>query len=293
MLLILTSCSSIPKETGNLKIYFCPKDNCEEIIIKEIIGSHEIKCAFYDLNLLNLTKVLEYRNAEVLVFEKNYKNFGIKVKSKGLMHNKFCVMDKKALFTGSFNPTLNGNKKNNNNLVYIESETLAKNYLEEFEEIRRRESKRTKNTKVIFNDFLIENYFCPEDECQEKVLKELMKAKQSIHFMTFSFTDKEIAETLIEKSKEITVQGIMERKRIGMKYNVFRYLNESKVKVWLDNNPYTMHHKVFIIDEKTVITGSYNPTKNGNENNDENMLIIHNKDIAKKYVEEYNRIKSD
>ena len=51
-----------------------------------------------------------------------------------------------------------------------------------------------------------------------------------------------------------------------------------------------MHHKVFIIDNKTVITGSYNPTANGNKNNDENMIIIHDKGIANKFLEEFNKI---
>ena len=50
-----------------------------------------------------------------------------------------------------------------------------------------------------------------------------------------------------------------------------------------NNKPGKMHHKVFIIDNKTVITGSYNPTKNGNENNDENILIIYSEELAGEY----------
>ena len=52
-----------------------------------------------------------------------------------------------------------------------------------------------------------------------------------------------------------------------------------------------MHHKVFIIDNKIVVTGSYNPTKNGNEHNDENMLIMHDAMLAEKYVAEFSRLK--
>ncbi len=52
-----------------------------------------------------------------------------------------------------------------------------------------------------------------------------------------------------------------------------------------------MHHKVLIIDEETVITGSFNPTKNGDEGNDENVLIIHDKEIAKKFLGEFNYLK--
>jgi phosphatidylserine/phosphatidylglycerophosphate/cardiolipin synthase-like enzyme len=53
-----------------------------------------------------------------------------------------------------------------------------------------------------------------------------------------------------------------------------------------------MHNKIFIIDRETVITGSYNPTANGNERNNENVVILHNRQIAKKYLEEYEKIKS-
>ena len=54
-----------------------------------------------------------------------------------------------------------------------------------------------------------------------------------------------------------------------------------------DKNKKNMHHKVFIIDNETVITGSYNPTGSGNYRNDENLIIIRNKDIAKGFVEEF------
>ena len=51
-----------------------------------------------------------------------------------------------------------------------------------------------------------------------------------------------------------------------------------------------MHHKVFIIDNETVITGSYNPTSGGDERNDENMLIIHDKSIADAFLREFGNL---
>jgi phosphatidylserine/phosphatidylglycerophosphate/cardiolipin synthase-like enzyme len=53
-----------------------------------------------------------------------------------------------------------------------------------------------------------------------------------------------------------------------------------------------MHHKVFIIDNNTIITGSFNPSKAANEKNDENILIINNKDIAKRFLEEFDYLTS-
>jgi len=51
-----------------------------------------------------------------------------------------------------------------------------------------------------------------------------------------------------------------------------------------------MHNKVFIIDNKTTITGSYNPTSAGTNKNDENMLVIHDEKISDQFLEEFKRI---
>jgi phosphatidylserine/phosphatidylglycerophosphate/cardiolipin synthase-like enzyme len=60
-----------------------------------------------------------------------------------------------------------------------------------------------------------------------------------------------------------------------------------------DGNNQTMHQKVFIIDRETVITGSMNPTGNGDKHNDENVLIIHDPLIAEKFMEEYGRVRGE
>ncbi len=51
-----------------------------------------------------------------------------------------------------------------------------------------------------------------------------------------------------------------------------------------------MHHKVFIIDGKTVVTGSYNPTKGGDERNNENIIVIEDEGFAKRYTDEFNSL---
>ncbi len=44
------------------------------------------------------------------------------------------------------------------------------------------------------------------------------------------------------------------------------------------------------VDNRTVITGSFNPSKAADTRNDENVIIIHNESIAHKYVNEFNRM---
>jgi len=51
-----------------------------------------------------------------------------------------------------------------------------------------------------------------------------------------------------------------------------------------------MHNKFAVIDQRIVITGSYNWTTNATQNNDENLIIITSRDAAAKYNVEFERI---
>jgi phosphatidylserine/phosphatidylglycerophosphate/cardiolipin synthase-like enzyme len=61
------------------------------------------------------------------------------------------------------------------------------------------------------------------------------------------------------------------------------------VPVRQDGNPGTFHHKVIIIDDEIVVTGSLNFSNNADDSNDENVIIIANKDIAALYLQEFDR----
>jgi len=64
------------------------------------------------------------------------------------------------------------------------------------------------------------------------------------------------------------------------------------IDVKLDGNKQTMHNKVFIIDNKIVITGSYNFTEKANEQNNENAIVVHNEEFASRYEDEFEEIYS-
>ncbi len=280
-------------EEGSIDVYFCPVEDCERVLLDEIGKSTDISCAFYDLGLETVSELLIQKQADVFVYEE-HKDFR-EIPSKGLMHHKFCVLDSEKVITGSMNPTVNGAKFNDNNLLVIESETVAYRYLSEFKQINERKTEEYSKRRVApryinISGSLVQLLFCPQERCEQTVLGELEKAKQSVYFMTFSFTSDEIGTTLLELSESgIHVEGVFES-RMNPEHSEFGKLERFSVK---DGNPKTMHHKVFIIDNRTVITGSYNPTWSATTRNDENMLIIDDYLLAEKYVEEYLRVKSE
>ncbi len=256
--------------------------------------------------LQKTSKLLAEKNAAVVIYEPKsllqVKGFGLTAKqaySDSLMHHKFCVLDINTpdarIITGSMNPTENDVKRNDNNLLVIHSNILAVRYQQEFDEIASRTSKDyKKNTpRALFlnlSGIMIEQRFCPQESCEAAVINQIGTAQHNINFMTFSFTSDPIGAALLESTKTgVGIHGVFE-KRQNDQWSEYDKLNRVGVDVLVDKNSYTMHHKVFIIDNSTVITGSYNPTKNGNTANDENLLIIHDTLITAQYEQEFDRV---
>ena len=272
----------VPSETHfNYTVLFCDKDGCLNELIRQINNAAEVSCALYNLDR-SVVYALERNTLAAIVTDSNAKidsSLRFKRKSSGLMHNKFCVFDRKIVWTGSFNPT---KAKSLDSVIVINSSWLAKNYLEEFEELKSNNSIKTTTTKIILNTTIVENYFCPEDNCINILQNKLATAEKSIYFAAYSFTHPKIANELIVKnSGGVAVRGIIEK---GSKYSQFQTLKSNGLEVVEDSKKQIFHHKFFVIDERIVITGSFNPTRNGDTRNDENILIIHDEELAQVYL---------
>ncbi|NQV91482.1 hypothetical protein HQ489_03325 [Candidatus Woesearchaeota archaeon] len=298
-----TVVDSYVEDQGDIGIYFCPHQDCETALVNFIDSAEEeLHCALFDIGLESVQKKILEKSKEIdvkiVTDDGYYKKFNysfVRKDKSGLMHNKFCIVDGKKISGGSMNPTDNGAHKNNNNLLLIESPTLASNYEAEFQEMWEgiyKKGEPVLNPNVKVGDVMLENYFCPDDHCANHVKEELKKAELSIHFMTFSFTHEGIANIILLKHLDnISIEGVMEARQVS-KYSQFMRLETAGINVVKDTNPNNMHHKVFIIDNKTVITGSFNPSANGDTRNDENILIISSEEIAQKYLEEFERLRS-
>ena len=287
-------------------VYFCPREDCVQPLVDLLDSAEEsIHCAVYELDLEPLQQKLVEKSQEIEVqvvtddhYLKEFNHPFVKIDGKnGLMHNKFCVIDNLKIYTGSMNPTNNCAFKNNNNLLVIESKVLAQNYEAEFQEMWKgifKKGDKVLNPLVLLqtspDTIKIKNYFCPEDQCESRIKEELYLANKSIYFLTFSFTSDSIANVLLNKNTRegVEVRGVMEAG--GSNGEMLTLLNKTGFEAVKDANKYKMHHKVFIIDEKIVITGSMNPTGNGNRGNDENILIIESEEIAKRFKEEFDWI---
>ena len=226
----------------------------------------------------------------------NLEDNGVKVvfdKRMGdYMHDKFIVIDDRIVVTGSTNYRDRSFYHNTNDMIIIHSRGVAENYRDEFLEMFNGVfggGARTLHPIQTVDDTIVETYFAPEDGVADKIIHYVSRANRTIYMAAYVFTNREIADSLVRVhvEKNVTVIVVYEEyyaeESQSMRY-LLDYLEEHGIRVYGDVNPYTMHCKLLIIDSKIVVTGSYNPTYHAEYANDENIVVIHSKTIAGKYI---------
>jgi phosphatidylserine/phosphatidylglycerophosphate/cardiolipin synthase-like enzyme len=223
---------------------------------------------------------------------------GIEVRDDGrgaLMHNKFWIFDAQTVWTGSTNITVNGMFRNNNNVIVFDSPELAAIFEREFAEMWAGEYGPTspstvEDQRVIVSGGSVQALFAPEDEVASQLVPLIEGAQHSIRFMAFAFTHEGIGQAVLARARAgVNVRGIFETTGSETEYSEMPLLYCAGVLVRQDGNPRTFHHKVFVIDEQIVVTGSFNFTDNADESNDENVVVVANTDVAAQYLQEFER----
>ncbi|MFH1053663.1 MAG: phospholipase D-like domain-containing protein [Candidatus Woesearchaeota archaeon] len=129
---------------------------------------------------------------------------------------------------------------------------------------------------LSYRYFLIQNIF--------------IKKIQPLPVTDFSFTHKGIATDLVTQHYNgLDLKGVFEKMQ-NSKYSQKSFLDNHNINTSFDKNPKNMHHKVFIKDNTTIITGSFNPSSNADKSDDENILIISSNFLAGKYLKEFERV---
>jgi len=287
------------EDEGSLKLFFCRETNCSMVLTTLIENSKEVKCVFYDLDEPNIISSLDYNNVSTLIFDENFEKDNLQthssfksVSSKGLMHHKFCTFDGKITLTGSWNPTDRCTYYNDNLILLIFSEKIAEIYGDEFEKLATGK-KHNSNYKIKLSGIPIQICFSPEGNCEALISKTLLNANESIKFLAFTFTSNPLKDIILAKnqSENVFVEGVFEKTKIT-RYSAYNWFQNESLNVYLDKNSYTMHEKVFIVDDYISIIGSYNPTASANDKNEENLLVIEDKNISLLLNKEFQRIKA-
>jgi phosphatidylserine/phosphatidylglycerophosphate/cardiolipin synthase-like enzyme len=233
------------------------------------------------------------------------------------------------VWTGSYNLTTNGSTVNANNGIAIQDEGLSGAYTAEFNEMwgsggvvpdagaSRFGWRKTDN---ITHNFTIGGhqigvYMSPSDGVDTAIENAIATADHEIAFCILAFTRADIMLAMKAKWDDnvhypnFLVEGVFDAQNAASQYSQWwnmsgqsgSYIWSPPADVWVDSlRPAgaLLHHKYMIIDgnhpgsDPIVITGSTNWSNNGIEDNDENLVIIHDAEVANQYMQEFYARKS-
>jgi phosphatidylserine/phosphatidylglycerophosphate/cardiolipin synthase-like enzyme len=123
----------------------------------------------------------------------------------------------------------------------------------------------------------IEVVFSPNNGATAAIIKALGEAKKSVLVSAYSFTSEPIAKALLNaKKRNVKVKIILDKSQMSQRYTSTTFFTNQGFDLKIDVKHAIFHNKVMIIDDNTVITGSFNFTKAAESKNAENLLIIRN-----------------
>lgn len=281
--------------------------------------------------------------------------------SQSIQHNKFCIIDRRYVMTGTGNITDSEIDRNYNVWAIIESKELAEDFINEHQQMmagRFGHAKDRPDNNNVFSvgGVKIEAYFSPHEDAMSQFLQAVGQAQSNINFAIFAFTHDQLGRLFVQKHKQFTaagnptgVRGIMDRSQLthnqyvevyrlatacghtygfeaGSATNANGGTTNPFTSTWVAPNPTNsrcvapfdlridgnensnyigdwqagggrLHAKTIVIDAGTpnakLLMGSFNWSPNANNNNDENLIIIHSPAIVEQYMQFWRQMYTD
>jgi len=146
--------------------------------------------------------------------------------------------------------------------------------------------------EITLNNVPTQVYFSPGGGCIEAIVGELNRAKKEILVQAYSFTSQPIAKALVDAHKRgLRTEIVLDKSQRGEKYSAADFTAHMGVPTYIDSSHAIAHNKIMVIDQETVITGSFNFTKAAEDRNAENILIIKSRELAKEYLDNWEKHK--
>ncbi len=135
----------------------------------------------------------------------------------------------------------------------------------------------------------VQVYFSPKGGCQDAIVRELKAARREILVQAYSFTADPLTYGLVDAKKQgIMVEIVLDKSNELERYSDLHIFMENGVDVKIDHDHAIAHNKIIIIDQATLITGSFNFTNQAENENAENVLIIKgDPELIRRYRENF------
>lgn len=144
----------------------------------------------------------------------------------------------------------------------------------------------------------VEAFFTPDDHLADKLISLIEKEKRSVHVAIYTFSHQGIVSALCDaRGRGVEVTVIIDPFSLNFP-GTLKKLSAARVPVWIwrpacsEKKLPLMHDKFCILGGKEVWTGSFNFTYDADRRNAENALVLRDEEIAQKFEEHFQALKT-
>ncbi len=121
----------------------------------------------------------------------------------------------------------------------------------------------------------IASHFSPKGGCTDAIIAELRLARREVLVQAYSFSCKLIAQALIDAAERgVAVRILLDRSNEKESYSEIGDLKQYQIELLIDACHAIAHNKIMLIDGQTLLTGSFNFTRQAEHENAENLLVL-------------------
>jgi phosphatidylserine/phosphatidylglycerophosphate/cardiolipin synthase-like enzyme len=136
----------------------------------------------------------------------------------------------------------------------------------------------------------IRAYFTPGHTVETAINDEINAAENTIRVQAYSFTNPLIVEALANaRLRGVDVIVVLDKSNRTQRSSVAALAQRAGIPTLIDDRHAIAHNKIMIIDDRVVITGSYNFSRAAEKSNAENLVIIESAPIARKYQQNWQK----
>ena len=134
-------------------------------------------------------------------------------------------------------------------------------------------------------------YFSPGQTCSDVIIRQIDQAVKRLVICVFTISDDRITEAIVTAHKKgLEIKIITDNdKSFDLGSDIDRLANEG-VAIKMDNTPNHMHHKFMVVDDRWLLTGSYNWTRSAGRFNHENIVVTSEAGVVRAFLKEFDRL---
>jgi len=244
------------------------------------------------------------------------------------MHNKFMIVDsdlpRAIILTGAWNWTVAQELIDPTYLFITRNSEIISAYEQEFQRLLSgvHSTKKFQDPaykpfarRIFFQDSDLELWFSPgigSNSIQKRMIDLVDEATTSIDIMIWEITDQRLVNHLLKAAQRgVRITMIVDDFSAASEESIITYLTERLASLKLDNfdllddssrlvkmpelsdlNSF-LHHHTMIIDNRQVLFGTNNWSKNGAYVNDENTMISDDKSVVGAFIRSFEFQKND